>query len=211
MGDKAKTEAWKSFIATEASAGISFSNLFIAIGIALIGLVVSNSGQSAIPLLLVEGSVLIVSGFYASICYANTHGRIRNENNSRSFMLKPIIWGNAISEYLGVYFLNMTIPSTIWSFTGDPLYTRVSYMIVIIGFVVYHLSNFDLLERLVKKRVKRFLVAAVFSTLIAVSFEFFIMGKILFAYASAACFAVFAMSLAALHILKVETPGSKTN
>ena len=205
MSDNSSLREWKDLLSAEASAGISFANLFIAIGTALLGLLVSKMPLSAAPLLIILGSTLVISGFYTSICYANTCGRIRNKNNSKSHMLKPIVWGNALSEYLGVYFLNFTIPTTIWAYTNNAVFTRVSYCIVVFGFIIYHLSNFDMLERIIKKKLARASVAIVFSFLIVACFELFILNKETLAYLAFGIFATLSILFVVWHVRTSET------
>ena len=69
---------WKSLISSEASAGISFSSVLIGIGTAIVGASITSPPPRAIEIILLSGTLILITCFYSAICYANTHGTLRS-------------------------------------------------------------------------------------------------------------------------------------
>ena len=195
---------WKSLISSEASAGISFSSVLIGIGTAIVGAAITSPPPIAIEIVLLSGTLILITGFYSAICYANTHGILRSVHATEERAVKPIIWGNALSEYFGVYLLNYTIPFLVLSYTNNALATRMTLTVIGISFLVYHLSNFDMLERIIRKRWIRAFMLFLSLSLVLTSLELVKEQQSIYALASFITLIFISVVLCILHIHSAE-------
>ena len=195
---------WKSLISSEASAGISFSSVLIGIGTAIVGASITSPPPRAIEIILLSGTLILITGFYSAICYANTHGTLRSSDVTEERAIKPIIWGNAISEYFGVYLINYTIPFLVLSYTNNIFAARMTLIVIGIGFLIYHLSNFDMLERLFQKRWSRSLVVSLSLGLVFLTLELAQKQQHIYALASFMTLILISTGLSIMHIRSAE-------
>lgn len=203
------TSEQKGLLSDEAAAGISFSNIFIAIGTFSLGLSISNPPQGGGKILIFYSSIILISGIYSSICYANTHGRLRTKDAKIFYASLPIYWGNAISEYMCLYLMNALIPVAVWAYTQDLLMTITSFAVVALFFLIYQMSGFDLLERTIKNRWIR-----VFLTIsyLAVLYHFVIntLPNPNIAYGMMFLFPICSITLSCIHIFAGESNSNLT-
>ena len=82
---------------------------------------------------------------YATLIYANASGEIARRQKA-SFDRQMTI-GNSLSEFVGVYGLIFAIPITILQFTGDETLSLVVFVMGLIGFSLYHILGFSILQR----------------------------------------------------------------
>ncbi|MEM1376536.1 MAG: hypothetical protein AAGG69_04020 [Pseudomonadota bacterium] len=155
----------------EAASGIGFANMFIAVGAILLGFLLTDENVANFRCTLPGAVVITMIGVYATVCYANTHGRVRDATKAISEIKVPIIWGNALTEYLGIYLLALLIPTAVWEVTGDGLFLAVTAAAVIACSIIYHCTEFDLLCRIIPDRTPRVFALFLFY---AVSIGFFV-------------------------------------
>jgi [ribosomal protein S18]-alanine N-acetyltransferase len=160
LADDASRTDRATLLSDEAAAGISFSNVLIGIGTAAVGLLIANPPPGASVLTLASGLLILVTSIYSTLCYANSHGLLRADPANRAAALVPVLWGNALSEYLGVFLINVLIVGAVWAYSNDAMLTRITYCIVSAGFVAYVASTFSLLSRSITARGVRLVIAA---------------------------------------------------
>jgi len=131
--------------------GVGFSGLFTAVTIFFIGFLLpglSNYDVSIkIPILF-----LIISTFgflYSTLIYANASGEIARAHVER--FTRSIRLGNAISEYIGVYFLLLSIPLVLRAITQDSFLIISTLVVDLAGLLAYHLGGFSIMERNYKR------------------------------------------------------------
>jgi len=92
---------------------------------------------------------LLISTFgflYSTLIYANASGEITRYNKGSRFN-KNMNIGDSIGEYIGVYFLVLSIPLVINSITTDAFLRLATLIVSLMGLIVYHLSGFSIMER----------------------------------------------------------------
>jgi len=198
-----KCAEWQSMLGGEAAAGISFSNTLAGISTAVLGILVAVPPAYGSELLILTAVTALVSSFYSTICYANTFGAMRLKK-CQSDCLNPIIWGNALSEYLGLFLMNAIIIVGVFGYTGDPTQSRIAYAIALIWFAVYHITGFDLLSRIVPRLFPRLLIIFVFVGLIIAVVEFLIAGLLTYAWGLTLAYLSSCMILMAIDIWKLQ-------
>jgi hypothetical protein len=155
----------------EVSVDISFTAFFTAVTLFFTGLLLKDFKELSlkytsfieIPIIFL---ILSVSGFlYSTLIYANATGKflkIASKRFAKRILNKSefercILLGTTISEYLGVYFLILSIPLTI-NAISDILFLRVIVLIMILlGLWFYHASGFCVMKRHFKKHHFTFL------------------------------------------------------
>lgn len=135
----------RTHISNEATAGISFANVLLGVGLALVGLLVTNPPAADILTPAVFASCIAFSSFFATLFYANVHGALRLYSEEQ--YKRAMIYGNAATEYLGVFLLLATFPQVVFAYTGNVMLTWSCAVIVGVGFWLYSFSGFDLLSR----------------------------------------------------------------
>jgi hypothetical protein len=149
----------------EVSIDISFSALFTTVTLFFVGLLIKEFPPqeygicSEIPILFL---IISACGFlYATLIYANATGvslifKIRGHKLKRKYAKKIwhhnkfekcILLGTTISEYLGVYFLILSIPLVVNIVTENILLRVATLILVLSGVVVYHASGFSVMSR----------------------------------------------------------------
>ncbi len=202
---KNKHDDWQNLLGDEASAGISFSNTLAGIATATLGILVAVPPAQGNEMLILLSVAMMISSFYSAICYANTFGIMRLKE-CQSRCINPIIWGNALSEYLGLFLINAIIIVGVFGYTGDPVQSRVAYAIALTWFVVYHFTGFDLLSRIVSGILPRMSIIFVFVGLIIAVVEFLIAGLIAFAWGLTLAYLISCVILMAIDIWKLQSP-----
>lgn len=134
----------------ETEISVSFVNVLFGVSAAVVAILATRPdvGSFALPLLYLF--LTIFASFYSSIFYANTSGSLSRLGRSAE-VIRPLRFGNIISEYLGVYPLVIAFPLIVWNITNDPLVTASASMIDLGGFVFYQASGFDILSRTITR------------------------------------------------------------
>jgi hypothetical protein len=57
------------------------------------------------------------------------------------------IWGNIVSEYIGVYFMILAIPLVVNLISLNPYLRAGAFIFDMLGLIVYHLSGFSIMEQ----------------------------------------------------------------
>lgn len=126
---------------------VSFSSTFTAVTTFFTGLLITKytnlDPSMDIPILF-----LIISTFgflYATLIYSNSSGLIIHSRVTRS--KHSIKLGNVLSEYVGVYFLVLSIPLIINVVTKDSFLQFATALVDMAGLFVYHVSEFTIMSR----------------------------------------------------------------
>ena len=82
---------------------------------------------------------------YSTIVFANASGEVLNGQITKFRRHERI--GNALSEYLGVYLLVISLPLVINVITTDLYLRTVTIIASLAGLSIYQFSHFSLLER----------------------------------------------------------------
>lgn len=195
---------WQTSTAEEAAAGQAFANVILALGTGTLGLTTTNPPISQGTLLIFLSAIILLAGFYSSIFYASTFGSIRQAASDKRSALNSIILGNAISEYFGVYIFNYTIPLAVWSYTEDPTSTRLTVGVVLIAFMLYHVSRFDMLMRIAPNRLARLAIGIIISITVIVMIESLIWGHPIISNLACGSLLLLSIALSVLHLIKSE-------
>ena len=92
-------------------------------------------------------SFLIISTFgflYPTLILANASQEIINRRREKAH--RHILYGYVISEYLGIYLFVLAIPLIINVITQDLYLRLITLIVTILGFIVYQLMNFSIME-----------------------------------------------------------------
>lgn len=149
---------------SEISTDISFTAFFTAVTLFFTGLLLKefplrkHENLIEIPVMFL---IISTCGFlYSTLIYANATGkffRVSAKIFSKRILNKAefercILLGTTISEYLGVYFLILSIPLTINAITDFLLLKLIVLISVLLGLWFYHSSGFCVMRRHFKKR-----------------------------------------------------------
>ena len=149
----------------EINVAVSLTGLLTAVTIFFTGLLITRFDSYDISI-KVPILFLIISTFgflYSTLIYSNASGFLTRLNCPEKYE-KCMIFGNVISEYLGVYLLILSIPLIINIITTD-MFLRYSTLIVTLGgMLIYHLQGFSIMERHFKqKHINLALIILIFS------------------------------------------------
>ena len=140
-----------SLLQTEIQTSVSFTAFMTAVTLFFVGLLITQfkvfDPSINIPILF-----LIISTFgflYSTLIYANASGKVARFSNKD--VQKDLNHGNALSEYLGIYLLILSIPLVIDIITVDN-FLKISTLIAALGgLLIYHLLNYSIMGRAYKK------------------------------------------------------------
>jgi len=135
----------------EIQVGVSFTSFMTVVTMFFTGLLITQFEQFTatvrVPILF-----LIISTFgflYSTLIYANASGAINRITTKRFDRQMEI--GNILSEYLGVYFLILSIPLVI-NLVATDWFLKLSTLLVSLGgLAIYHISGFSIMDRHYKK------------------------------------------------------------
>ncbi len=172
---------------SEAGTSVSLSSVLFAVSAAILAFIVPRPdiGTLVTPVLLL--CLAILSSFYSVLFYANSSGALCRINNVTS-AIKPLQYGNAVSEYLGVFPLVFSFPLVIWGVTRNVTITTIACIIDILGFIFYQLTGFDMLSRIIKNRYIHVAVTLVISSLLILALIFMARGYAIAQYISVSAF-----------------------
>jgi len=151
----------KSYHIDQLQTDVSLLSFMAAVSIFLNGLLLTKFDSYDV-FIKVPISFLIIStlGFlFSSLILANTTQHIIDNKFAKA--KKHILWGYAISEYMGVYLFVLSIPLAVNVITSD-LYLRiVTLTATLLGMLVYQFMGFSILERHFPKTYRKFSIAAI--------------------------------------------------
>jgi ribosomal-protein-alanine N-acetyltransferase len=199
-----------SNLLSEASTGVSFSSVLLALSAAVLALLTPRPdiGGFTVPVLLL--CLTIFSSFYAVLFYANTSGSLSRIYDVAS-ATKPLQYGNSISEYLGVFPIICAFPLIVWGVTKNLTITIIACTIDILGFVFYQLSGFDLLSRVIASRIIHFIATICLALLVALTLVFAIRGHAVAHYITVGVFLAVCIWLCIISIKGNERKHNKVN
>lgn len=135
----------------EIQVGVMFTAFMTGVTIFFTGLLLTKfstyDSLIKIPILF-----LIISTFgflYSTLIFSNASGQLSRLDH-RKFE-KFMLFGDSISEYLGVYFLVLAIPLVIRVITQDALLSWATLISSLGGLILYHSGGFSIMERNFKK------------------------------------------------------------
>ena len=140
---------------TEVQTYVSFTSFMTAVVVFFTGLILTQFKSFDI-LIKVPVTFLIVSIFgflYSTLIYTNAACDVREGKLEKAN--KHILFGDILSEYLGIYLLVFSIPLVINVLTTDTFLRMVTLLSSIGGFAVYQFSHFSVLERHFKNDHKK--------------------------------------------------------
>lgn len=154
---------------SEISVDISFTAFFTAVTLFFTGLLLKEfplkkyKNLIEIPIMFL---IISTCGFlYSTLIYANATGkflRVFSKIFAKRILNKAefercILLGTTISEYLGVYFLILSIPLTINAITTFLFLKLIVLFSVLLGLWFYHFSGFCVMKRHFSKHHFHFL------------------------------------------------------
>ena len=136
----------------EIQVSVSFTAFMTAVTIFFVGLLITKfesfNVSIKIPILF-----LIISTFaflYSTLIFANASGQLSHFVTKNFY--KNMLIGDAISEYIGVYFLVLAVPLVINVITTDSFLRLATLIVALGGLLIYHMSGFSLMDRHFKRR-----------------------------------------------------------
>ncbi len=140
----------------EVGISIAFVNVLFGISTVVISVVSSSDGAKANPekfyIPLIYLFMILFSSLYASIFYANSTGVISRLKKLNS-VSKPIIYGNILSEFFGLFPLTVAIPLLVYAFSNNIFFSYIILSIDLLAFGLYHISKFNILSRYFKSKI----------------------------------------------------------
>lgn len=138
----------------EADTSVSLTSFGTIMDTFFIGLLLTGSSELQISL-RVPLAYLFLSLFgflYSTLIYANASGEAaRSELESKGEYLdrfdRQMDLANTLSEYWGFYFAAFAFPLVILGYSPDRMLAIVVLIAHVIGFTIYHMSGYSILER----------------------------------------------------------------
>lgn len=135
----------------QASTNVSFTAFMTAVVVFFTSLLLTKFDYYNVSI-KIPISFLIISIFgflYSTIVFANASGVILKKRID--LFKKHENLGNALSEYLGVYLLILSIPLVINVITNDIYLQLVTILSALIGLSIYQFSEFSIMQRQFKE------------------------------------------------------------
>lgn len=132
---------------TQIQTNVSFTSFFSAVVIFFVGLLLSKFETYDLSI-KVPITFLIISVFgflYATLVFANASEEISQKRVEK--FKKHMLLGDALSEYLGIYMLVLSMPLAINVITTDTFLRAATISSALIGLAIYQFSHFSVLER----------------------------------------------------------------
>lgn len=159
----------KNLLLGESSSGLSFVNILFATSLVVTTFLLSQEVESGLPIQSLFYLFLITfSSFYASIFYAVIAGSVARLETQAKEIERSMAYGNALSEYLGIYLLVILFPLVVWDFSGSVFASGLALGVNLAGYWLYKLSGFDMLERVIKNSYYRNFFGIFFSCLVII-------------------------------------------
>ena len=104
--------------------------------------------------------IISIFGFlYSTLIFTNASGEVTEKRIEKS--KKYVLWGDILSEYLGVYLLVFSLPLVINVITPDLYLRGVTLIASVGGLVIYHFLHFSMIERHLKKDYDKFAIVLI--------------------------------------------------
>ena len=140
-----------NLLQSEVQTSVSFTSFMTAVTLFFVGLLITQfkvfDPSINIPILF-----LIISTFgflYSTLIFANASGKIARF--SKKDIRKDLNLGNALSEYLGVYLLILSIPLVINIISIDSFLKITTIIAALGGLIIYHACGFSIMSRAYKQ------------------------------------------------------------
>jgi hypothetical protein len=152
-----KKEEILSLYQDEVQTAVNVTSFMTGVTIFFTGLLITRFDSYdisiKIPILFL---ILSTFGFlYSTLIYANASGDLARLKAERFH--KEMNLGDSIGEYIGVYFLVLSIPLVMNVITND-VFLRVATLVVALGgLFVYHISGFSIMQTHYKRKHHLFL------------------------------------------------------
>ena len=140
---------------TEVQTYVSFTSFMTAVVVFFTGIILTQLKSYDITI-KVPITFLIISMFgflYSTLIYTNAAADVRERKIEKAD--KHILFGDILSEYLGIYLLVFSIPLVINVITTDEFLRVVTFLSSLGGFAIYQFSHFSVLERHFKNDHKK--------------------------------------------------------
>jgi [ribosomal protein S18]-alanine N-acetyltransferase len=141
----------------EGQSGLAFVSILFVITSVLTSVYATSSRREFLPFAFLV--VAMFGSLLASLFYANLAGELVRLNAPADRATKALSWGNALSEFVGVYPLMFAFPLVTWTLFGEVSAAAFALAVVAVSFAAYHLSGFDLLRRYRGSRAVHHLLA----------------------------------------------------
>lgn len=140
---------------------VSVTSFMLAVATFFTGFLISSyssfNNSVRIPTFFLVISTL--SFLFTNLIFANASGEIRSGN--RDGANKHANAGNAISEFLGIYLLVISMPLVISAITGDILLRVAVFVVVMVSLFSYSISPFSIIKRYITTAYLRLLYSVV--------------------------------------------------
>lgn len=130
----------------ESSISISFVSVLFGVSALIFSFLLTNNNELKEIYSLSTLAIILLTSFYSALFYANYSGVVRLNSNTH----KPILIGNILSEYFGVYLITIVIPLLIAEMYSNQIATFVILGLSVILFNIYQFSGFSILFRYIK-------------------------------------------------------------
>ncbi|HLC56593.1 MAG TPA: hypothetical protein VJJ23_05130 [Candidatus Nanoarchaeia archaeon] len=141
---------------TQIQTDVGFNGFMTAVVVFFVGLLITQFNSYSLTI-KIPISFLIISTFgflYSTLIFSNAAEEV-SQHKVEKFRRHTFL-GYIISEYLGVYFLILSIPLVINVITND-LYLRIVTIIFsLAGLAIYQFLHFSILERHFNEKYKAF-------------------------------------------------------
>jgi hypothetical protein len=185
----------------ESESSLSFVNVLFGVAIAVLAILGGKlDPQSPLSLYLF---VIVISSLYSSIFFAVVAGNVARLRRA-SVIEKPMRYGNAISEYLGIFPIVIVLPLLMWTLTKNSQLTWIAFAIDLLGFAFYVFSGFDMLSRPLPGKSLRLTFMLVFCALLCLQLIAEINVWIVARWLIATIMLLLLLTLVAVHIARGE-------
>lgn len=136
----------KNLLMTQVGTDVTLLSFLSAISVFFVGALLPKFDSLNLTV-KIPISFLIVSTlafFFSALILSNANQKIFAGNSAKAE--KFLVWGYAISEYLGVFLFVVSVPLTISILTADTYLRIVTFSSAILGLGFYQLMGFSLLE-----------------------------------------------------------------
>lgn len=139
-----------SHLLAETNTSVSFSSILFAVTAAIVLFVAQHQRAVEFVVPLGLATLSAMAALYSGLFYANASGGLSRITDPDSAS-RPLIFGNAVSEYLGLFPLVGSIPLFLLHLTESFEITVIATVLNFITFIGYQLSGYDILSRVVAR------------------------------------------------------------
>lgn len=136
-----------SLYQTQIQTYVGFTSFMTAVGVFFVGILLSTFKSYDIDI-KVPISFLIISTFgflFSTLIYTSIAQEISEKREKHLQYL--FFLGDAISEYLGIYFLIVSIPLAVGLITKDGFLETIAIVAAVVGLSIYQFSHASMVER----------------------------------------------------------------